>query len=398
MPRRPIKPKDEEEVFAAEATEASEGTGVSPAEVEEREETKVVAESVELLREVGKRAPRLFGIPSGVDGLDDLFFTTEIRDGKPTKKPLGGFPSYAVVNITGVPDTGKSLMVEQFAIKQASLSYPVLFVTIESPAPFVAAGLRAQAQAMGVDYEAVQDKIVLVDAASYGILHHSLPTLLNTLAHAIKTYNTKSLVVDSVTGLYEAREVMARDVVRTLFNFAKKWRQTALFVSQNMMVAHATTSVSCSHAFLLCWALLHKSVTKAVLSPSLPHLSKHLLLLPSNSPPYNSSHLPSPSSCSKSISSPLSHFPFLPNSLPLPYRQISPSTLKRSPQPCSFSHTLSPLPIHENPSPSSPLSSHPFPSLPFKTPPSHPFSPLSLPSLPSFLSPPKLLPCHMPHP
>ncbi|MFA0770676.1 MAG: hypothetical protein REDVDVYQ_001188 [Candidatus Fervidibacter sp.] len=195
------------------------------------------------------------------------FCVTEIRDGKPVKKPLGGFPSYAVVNITGVPDTGKSLMVEQFAIKQASLSYPVLFVTIESPASFVAAGLRARAQAMGVDYEAVQDKIVLVDAASYGILHHSLPTLLNTLAHAIKTYNTKSLVVDSVTGLYEAREVMARDVVRTLFNFAKKWRQTALFVSQNMMVAHATTSVSCSHAFLLCWALLHKSVTKAVLSP-----------------------------------------------------------------------------------------------------------------------------------
>jgi hypothetical protein len=79
MPRRPIKPKDEEEVFAAEATEASEGTGVSPAEVEEREETKVVAESVELLREVGKRAPRLFGIPSGVDGLDDLF----LCDGNP---------------------------------------------------------------------------------------------------------------------------------------------------------------------------------------------------------------------------------------------------------------------------------------------------------------------------
>jgi hypothetical protein len=77
--------------------------------------------------------------------------------------------------------------------------------------------------------------------------------------------------------------------------------------------------------------------------------------------------------------------------------------LKRSPQPCSFSHSLSPLPIHENPSPSSPLSSHPFPSLPFKTPPSFPslltfINPLSLPLPPSFLSPPKLLPCHMPHP
>jgi KaiC domain protein len=233
MARRSAKMKTEEDIIAAEATEE---TGIEVAEeteVErEREEQKPVVESLATLREAGKRAPRLFGIASGVEGLDDLFFTTEIRDGKPVKKPLGGFPSYAVVNITGVPDTGKSLMVEQFAIKQASMGYPVLFVTIESPAPFVAAGLRQRAMAMGIDYEAVQDRIVLVDAASYAILRHSLPTLLNILAHAIKTYDTKSLVVDSITGLYEAREMMARDIVRTLFNFAKKWRQTALFVSQ----------------------------------------------------------------------------------------------------------------------------------------------------------------------
>ncbi|GBC97720.1 Circadian clock protein kinase KaiC [bacterium HR17] len=214
-------------------TEAEEGL----AESEEisaavREERKPLLESLATLQEVGKRVPRLFGVASGVEGLDNLFFTTELRDGKPVKKPLGGFPSYAVINITGVPDTGKSLMVEQFAIKQASMGYPVLFVTIESPAPFVAAGLRQRALAMGVDYEAVQDKIVLVDAASYAVLRHSLPTLLSTLAYAIKTYDTKSLVVDSITGLYEAKEMMARDIVRTLFNFAKKWRQTALFVSQ----------------------------------------------------------------------------------------------------------------------------------------------------------------------
>ncbi|MFN4180003.1 MAG: KaiC domain-containing protein [Armatimonadota bacterium] len=198
----------------------------------EHKKKKPVVESLSTLREAGKRAPRLFGIASGVEGLDDLFFITEIQDGKPVKKPIGGYPSHAVVNITGVPDTGKSLMVEQFTVKQASMGYPVLFVTIESPAPFVASGLRQRATAMGIDYEAIQDKIVLVDAASYAILRHSIPTLLNTLAHAIKTYDTKSLIIDSITGLYEAREMMARDIVRTLFNFAKKWHQTALFVSQ----------------------------------------------------------------------------------------------------------------------------------------------------------------------
>ncbi|MCS7185459.1 MAG: KaiC domain-containing protein [Armatimonadetes bacterium] len=232
MARKGVKPKTEEEIFAAEATEGLKEEVKEGAEEFVREEYKPVVESLTTLREAGKRAPKLFGIASGVEGLDNLFFTTEIQDGRPVKRPLGGFPSYAVVNITGVPDTGKSLMVEQFAVKQASMGYPVLFVTIESPAPFVASGLKQRATAMGIDYELVQDKIVLVDAASYSVLRHSLPTLLNTLAHAIKTYETKSLVVDSITGLYEAREMMARDIVRMLFNFAKKWRQTALFVSQ----------------------------------------------------------------------------------------------------------------------------------------------------------------------
>jgi len=39
-------------------------------------------------------------------------------------------------------------------------------------------------------------------------------------------------VIDSVTGLYEHREVLARQIVRQLFNFLKKWNQTALLVSQ----------------------------------------------------------------------------------------------------------------------------------------------------------------------
>ncbi len=231
MARKRISPPPKEDAFGAEATKGTETELAKEMKVGHKKQ-KPVVESLSTLREASKKAPRLFGIASGVEGLDDLFFTTEMRDGKPVKKPIGGYPSYTVVNITGVPDTGKSLMVEQFTIKQASMGYPVLFVTIESPAPFVASGLRQRATAMGIDYEAIQDKVVLVDAASYAILRRSIPTLLKTLAYAIKTYDTKSLVIDSITGLYEARETMARDIVRTLFNFAKKWHQTALFVSQ----------------------------------------------------------------------------------------------------------------------------------------------------------------------
>ena len=195
-------------------------------------EKKIVKESIEVLGDAAKKAPKLFGIPTGVPGLDDLFYTAVIEDGKAKKIPLGGIPSLAVVNLTGVSDTGKSLIAEQFAIAQAALGYPVLFVTVESPSAFLAQGLRGRANAMGVEWESIENNIIIIDAASNDRLREDIPTLINTMAYAIKTYNTKSLVIDSITGLYEAKEMMARGIVRQLFNFAKKRYQTSIFVSQ----------------------------------------------------------------------------------------------------------------------------------------------------------------------
>lgn len=79
---------------------------------------------------------------------------------------LNGIPAYSIYNITSVSDTGKSLMVEQFAVEQTRRGNAVCFIRVESPAN------------------------------------------------------------------YENKEMMARAVVRILFNFMKKWYQTALFVSQ----------------------------------------------------------------------------------------------------------------------------------------------------------------------
>ncbi|MDQ7039231.1 MAG: KaiC domain-containing protein [Aquificota bacterium] len=198
----------------------------------EQEKPRVVEEGIWIAGEAVKKAPRLRGVPTGVKGLDDLFFHTEIADGKVVKKTLGGIPEYAVVNLTGVSDTGKSLMAEQYTVRQAQRGDVVAFITVESPAPFVTMGLKERATAMGVDFDEIQDRIVLIDAASHTALRENIPNLLATLAHAIKTYKVRHTVIDSITGLFEAREMMARTVVRQLFNFMKKWYQTAIFVSQ----------------------------------------------------------------------------------------------------------------------------------------------------------------------
>ncbi len=198
----------------------------------EHEKPRVVEEGIWIAGEAVKKAPRLRGVPTGVKGLDDLFFHTEIADGKVVKRTLGGIPEYAVVNLTGVSDTGKSLMAEQYTVRQAQRGDVVAFITVESPAPFVTMGLKERATAMGVDFDEIQDRIVLIDAASHTALRENIPNLLATLAHAIKTYKVRHTVIDSITGLFEAREMMARTVVRQLFNFMKKWYQTAIFVSQ----------------------------------------------------------------------------------------------------------------------------------------------------------------------
>jgi len=195
-------------------------------------ESRALTDFVLPLGEAVKKAPELRGVPTGVAGLDNLFFKVEMEEGKPVRKPLGGIPEYSVVNLTGMPDTGKSLMAEQFTIKQASLGKRVCYVTVESPANFVAAGLKQRANAMGVNFKEIENNIVLIDAASNSRLREDVPTLLDTLAYAYRTYKCKRTVIDSVTGLYEAKEMMARSIVRALFNFMKKWYQTALFVSQ----------------------------------------------------------------------------------------------------------------------------------------------------------------------
>ncbi|MDQ7039369.1 MAG: KaiC domain-containing protein [Rhodothermus sp.] len=194
--------------------------------------TGPLVEAVVTLRHAAAAAPGLEGVPTGIEGLDTLFFTTVWQNGRPVQKPLGGIPRYAILQVTGVADTGKSLLVEQFAVEQARRGSTCLFLSTENPAPFVAMGLRTRAAAMGADWSALEDRIVLIDAATHPVLIRDLPTLLNTLAHAIQTYHVQAVVIDAITGFYEAREMLARDVVRPIFTFLKKWHQTALLVSQ----------------------------------------------------------------------------------------------------------------------------------------------------------------------
>lgn len=206
------------------------------------EERRPLVDALETAGRAARRAPQLVGVPTGVEGLDELFFVVDARDGRVERRPLGGYPNEGVVVLTGVPETGKSLMAEQFAVKQASLGHQVVFVTAEIPSPFVSRALELRAQAMGIPWATVQERLLLLDAASHTRLREDLPSLVATLAYAYRQYGPTRTVIDSVTGFYEAREILARAIVREIYNVLKRWRQTAVLVAQKRSAQEETSA------------------------------------------------------------------------------------------------------------------------------------------------------------
>ena len=183
------------------------------------------------LKELESKAPKIFGIPTGTK-LDEMFYRVEKEGEKFVKKPLGGIPHLAVINITGIPDTGKSILAEQFAVHQANSGYRVLFVTVESPANFLYSTLKQKSEVLNYDFSRIEENIVVIDASESEELRENPKALVDTMAYAIKEKKVSNVIIDSITGLYEHKEVMARQIVRQIFNFLKKWRQTGVFVSQ----------------------------------------------------------------------------------------------------------------------------------------------------------------------
>lgn len=210
---------------------------------EMKRKSKNYTKYIHELGELEARAPELFGVPTGTK-LDELFFTVEYdeRRKKFVRKPLGGIPYRAVINVVGAPDTGKSVFAEQFAVEQASRGYKVLFVTSEAPAEFLFTSLKQKTLALGYDFDKVNENIVVLDASQEAELRENTISLVKTMEYAVKSRHVTVTVIDSITGFYEHREMLARQIVRVVFNFLKRHNQTALLISQKRSSQGAETA------------------------------------------------------------------------------------------------------------------------------------------------------------
>jgi KaiC domain protein len=195
------------------------------------------------LSELKDRAPKFFGVKTGTK-LDNMFYITEYDEisKRPVKKILGGIPYLSVMNVVGIPDTGKSVFVEQFAIMQASLGYKVLIVTTENPSNFLYKSLLSRSYAMGINFDEITDNFIIIDATREDALRDNVRRLIGLMNYAMEKKKSTITIIDSITGLYEHREKEARQVVRQVFNFMKEKKQTAIFVSQKRSSQDSQTS------------------------------------------------------------------------------------------------------------------------------------------------------------
>ena len=206
-----------------------------------QKESQKFEKDVHLLKELEGKAPKLFGIPTGTK-LDEMFFKVEEVEGKFVKKPLGGIPYRSVLNVVGIPDTGKSIFAEQFAVYQAGNGYRVLFVISETPAEFLYTSLKEKSRALGFDFSEIENNIVIIDASQEDMLRENTFSLIKTMEFAMKKYKPTITVIDSITGFYEHKEMLARQIVRNVFNCLKRNGQTALLVSQKRSSQGAETA------------------------------------------------------------------------------------------------------------------------------------------------------------
>lgn len=130
--------------------------------------------------------------------VDNLFFGED-------DKPLGGIPIVCQLGLTGLSGTGKSILVQEIALRSANEGKKVIFVTSEdifvSPTPRqdLQSRMKRKAEIMGLDWETIQNNLFVLDSIKNSQLRN-WTTLVETYRYLVEVLQgIDLLILDSVT-------------------------------------------------------------------------------------------------------------------------------------------------------------------------------------------------------
>lgn len=161
--------------------------------------------------------------------LDELFLSA---DGS----PLGGIPVCGQFIITGLPGSGKSILVEEVAVRTAYSGLKVLFVTSEDQWKAgterfdLQSRMAKKAEILGLDWGRVAENLYVLDAATYPELRE-WERFVEAYRYAIEQYKIDLVIVDSLT-LLEAYRGALKYRLAELMRYNQNAGVTAIFINQ----------------------------------------------------------------------------------------------------------------------------------------------------------------------
>ena len=134
-------------------------------------------------------------------------------------EPLGGIPRNAIIQFVGTNGTGKSLMAVNIT-KNLIQNQKVVYITTETPAEFIYYKIKEKTDNL--------KNLFLIDLTR----ELDMNKLFEQVKQITEEKETRLAILDSITGFYENLENKARIVVRSIYNFFKRFYYTAIFISQ----------------------------------------------------------------------------------------------------------------------------------------------------------------------
>jgi hypothetical protein len=178
--------------------------------------------------ETNGSAKSLTGLKTGT--ILDAFFLNEKHE------KLEGIPLCGQVAITGLSGSGKSILIEEMAVKVASQGIPILYVTgedifkSETPRLDLQSRLIQKAKLLGLDWNTIQPNIFALDTVKFPELRE-WKTFAEAYRYTCEAYKIALALIDSVTVLETSRFQLKYRVIE-LVRYNQLNGVTALFVNQ----------------------------------------------------------------------------------------------------------------------------------------------------------------------
>jgi len=193
----------------------------------ERKEEKL---SALILRpdEAAEAKKPLMGLPTGTF-IDYMFITAE-------GKPLNGLPVVGQFALTGLPGAGKSILVEEIAVKVAGAGRKVLFATAEdtwksvTPRFDLQSRLKQKAEILRLDWRNVMENLFVLDTVAFSELL-DWNTFAETYRYVVEKEKIELAIIDSVTVLEAYRGALKYRVME-LARYNQLHGVTSLYVNQ----------------------------------------------------------------------------------------------------------------------------------------------------------------------